>query len=219
MIRFTFKMMLLDLQSLFKGYWILLYLAFLSFSLSSFFISDNPLTLFYVSFVCLSFLMPQLPKLFYVLPFDKRLIRRYLHLRGLLSCLLIFIIGGLITLISLWDPVPYPEQGWRSLILFAQLCIMLSIAHVKAPDGKKRKVILLVTLSILQVIVHLVCLIAIKDVTIMLAVSFLLLVSNDLLVYRILNFVELKNYTAPVYWYNYNNKKLRQNTREGGQRS
>lgn len=216
MLRFTFRMMLMDLQAVFKGLWVLVYLGLLSFFIYLFFITDNPYSFLYVAFAVLSFLIPQLPKMFYVLPFDDKLIRRYLHLRGILSSLLLLSIGGIVTLVSLHYPVPYLEQGWRILIMIIQICMLMSLIHVKARKGRMA---VFITLLLLLFLGNFVCVIIIKDFHLLLIISFLFLIITDIFVVYALRSVHLENYTEPVYGYFSYNKKQRQEIQEGGRRT
>ncbi len=213
MLSFTFRMMITDLQAVFKGFWVVVYFGLLSCFICLFYITDNPYTLLYVAFIVLSFLVPQLPKMFYVLPLGNKLIRRYLHLRGILSAFLLLSIGGIITLVSLRYPIPYPLQGWRILIMVVQICMLMSLIHVKTSKGRTT---LLLTLLALLVAGNLLCVILMKDFILLLFISFLLLLATDIVTWFVLKAVQLTNFTEPVYGYFYHNKKLRQENQEGG---
>ncbi len=213
MLTFTFRMMITDLQAVFKGFWVLVYFGLLSCFICLFYITDNPYAFLYVAFIVLSFLIPQLPKMFYVLPLGNKLIHRYLHLRGILSAILLLSIGGIISLLSIRYPIPHPEQGWKTLIMMIQTCILMGMVHVKTIKGRTA---LLITLLILLFIGNFVCVILIKDFQLMLIVSFLFLLATDILICFVLKVVQLKNYTEPVYGYFKYNKKLRRDIQEGG---
>lgn len=215
MLRFTIRMMLMDLQTVFKGLWVLLYFGVLCCFISLFFITDNPFGFLYVAYIWLSFLIPQLPKMFYVLPFDDKLIRRYLHLRGILSSLLLLSIGGIISLLSLRYPVPYPSQGWRVLIMMVQACMLMSMIHIKKRKGRTAVII---TLMALLFVSNFICVIIIKDFKLLLFISFLFLFITDLFVSYALRSVHIENYTEPVYGYFNYYKNLRKDLQEGGRR-
>lgn len=213
MLRFTIKMMLTDIQAVFKGFWAIVYSGMIFCLISLFFLTDNPFSFLYITMIVMNFLTPQLPKLFYVLPFDDKMIRRYLHLRGILASFLLLIMGGCITLVHLYRPVPYPEQGWRFLIMMIHLCLLMSIIHVKAPNGRTKFLLVLIFLLFVTSVAFA---ILVKSFVLFLKLSGLNIIIIDLIITRVLKTVQLRNYVEPVYSLFSFNKKTRHNAQEGG---
>lgn len=213
MLRFTIKMILTDIQAVFKGFWAIVYFGMVFCLISLFFLSDSPLSFLYIIYIVLFFLIPQLPKLFYVLPFDDKLICRYLNLRGILTAFLLLMIGGCITLVSLYEPVPYLEQGWRILIVIIHLCLLMGTLHVKSPKG--RTMFLLILLFLLFV-TNISLAIFVRSFVLFLKIGSLIMIITDLIVIRVLKAVKLRNYVEPVYGYFSYYKGIRRNNQEGG---
>ncbi len=213
MLQFTLKMMFTDLRTAFHGFWILGYFGLLCCFIFFLFSLDNPYSFLYLAVMVLSYLIPQFPKLFYVLPFDDAEVRKYLHLRGIFSALLLLLIGGMITLLSLWLPIDHTIQGWQILLLFVQICLVMSLVHIKAIQRRKT---LKISLLILLFAGNLVNIIINKRIELMFFISLLLLLATDLYVVIALKSFHLKNYTEPVYGYLFNNKRMRQEIQSGG---
>ena len=216
MLPFTIRMMLMDIQAVFKGLWAFAYLGMVFCLISLFFLIDDPFSFLYVAIMILSFLVPQLPKMFYVLPFDDKLIRRYLHLRGVLTGFLLLAIGGCITLLSLIEPVPYPEQGWRILVIFIHISLLMGTLHVKAP---KRRTRFLLILLILLLLINIILAVVVRSFVLYLQISSIILILTDLLMSIVLRSVQLRDYVEPIYGYFNYHKRVRQDIQEGGPRA
>ncbi len=213
MLRFTLKMMIADLRSTFKGFSILFYLGFLGVITVLPFCTDNPLSFSYFIIIVLSYLTPQLPKLLYVLPLGSKTIRRYLHLRCLLSALLFISAGGIMTYISTFKPVPYLKQGWLLMLFYSQICLLMGLVYMKA--GKKKNNII-ITAIIVLLIGNLINSVFTTNFILHLRISLGFILASELLLLIGLKSIQLNNYTEVFVGYH---QLFKNRNKAGGQTS
>lgn len=207
MFLFTIRMMIVDLHVDYKGSWIYVYLGLLSLVIGlPFYASDNSFQL--ASFFILSSLAPRLPKILYVLPLENKEIRRYIHLRCIITVFFLSSIGGIFTLISLKYPVPYLEQGWLALTFSVQVCLLLGMINIKT--GKKRPVLLNFLNGILF-IGNFINSLVLANFKIQLLISIGFMLASEILLFFRVKAYKLGNYTDGHF------NLLKQNTKQGGQ--
>jgi hypothetical protein len=198
MFRFAIRMMIVDLHEAFKGFWIYVYFGVLSLVIGLPFYDSNPFTQLYVSIATLSVLTPQLPKILYVLPLENKVIRRYIHLRSIITAFLLSSIGGIFTLISFKYPVPHLEQGWLWLTFYVQVCLLLGMIITKA--GKKISVLLYSLMGILLLGNFInICFLSNFKIQILISIGFMF--ASEMLLLFVLKTYKLGNYTEPRYGY------------------
>lgn len=207
MLRFTIRMMIVDLHVDYKGFWIYVYLGLLSLVIGLPFYASNTSFQLYVSFFILSSLAPQLPKILYVLPLENKEIRRYIHLRCIITAFFLSSIGGIFTLISLKYPVPYLEQGWLVLTFYVQVCLLLGMINTKAV--KKMPVRLNFLIGILF-FGNFVNSLVLANYKIQLPISIGFILASEILLFFRLKTYKLGNYTDGSF------NLLKRNTRQGG---
>ncbi|MGF7143773.1 hypothetical protein HNQ56_002200 [Anaerotaenia torta] len=209
-------LLIADARVGFREGWLFLYLIVPAFLSSLVFLSDNPYTYLYLIIILLSLLIPQLPKLLYVLPLDNKTLRRYLHLRCLLTALLMLSTGGIFTLISRLDSIPRLEQGWQMISLFAQLCLMMGLYHTKT---KKRHRALIYSLCCILILGNIVNFLLVPGFSLQMVISTGFLLASELLLFFCLRSFRLGNYTEPFYGYISLSKNPRPKKQEGGGQS
>lgn len=213
MLRFTIRMMLADLNRVFRGYWMLLYLSLLCLVIVLPFCSDNIYSLSYLIMIVLSYLAPQMPKLLHVLPLGVRAIRHYLHLRSLLLLVLFLSIGGIMTYLSSIWPVPYLKQGWLILLFYSQVCLLMGLIHINA---EKRRTYPVIAACIVLLIGNLINSLFSTNFMLHLRISIGFLLASELLLLLGLQSVRPENYTDRFIGYH---QLFKNRAKAGGQTS
>ena len=139
MLAFTLRMIITDIQKSFHGFWIIIYLLLIGYITLTPFYSDEFFSFIYIAIITFSSLVPQITKIFYVLPFGSKLLRKYLYLRVIVLASLFIIVGGTMTLIfGIWYE-PNLERGSLAIMFYIQLTILMNLPSIIAATGKNNK--------------------------------------------------------------------------------
>lgn len=138
MLAFTLRMIITDIQKSFHGFWIILYLfLFWLITVGPFF--EDSFFYIYMIMIVFSAFVPHITKIFYVLPFGSKLLRKYLYLRVIVLASLFIIVGGTMTLIfGIWYE-PNLERGSLAIMFYIQLTILMNLPSIIAATGKNNK--------------------------------------------------------------------------------
>ena len=201
MLAFTMKMILTDIQQIFRGFLIIPYIVFLGFiTVVPFFERDFFLFLAYMIILSFSALAPHITKIFYVLPLGRKLLRRYIHLRVIILSSLLILEGGIITLISLRWTVPNIKGGWLMIMFYVMLIISMSIFNIEAAYKKKTRHTIALATVILLTSGNLISAMFSINFRIQLLISIISVIIAEALLIILNRKSELKNYIEPVYY-------------------
>lgn len=196
MLAFTLRVIKADLQRTFRGLWILLAVILFGLLVVLPFYGYAMYFLSYTIFIFFSALIPNITKVFYVLPLGNKLMRKYLHLRAIVLASFFLMTGGVLTAISKLLHVPYLEKGWLMIMAYVQMCILLSFIDSKLTRKNKKSYICFI-LVIILVFFNLLNAIILINFKLQLSFSILCIIISELLLIIRLRKVELGNYVEP----------------------
>lgn len=196
MLAFTLKVIIADIRRAYQGYWVILYVVLLGATAIAPFYTDAFYNLSYVIYIVFLSLMPQMTKVFYVLPLGKKLLRRHIHLRALVLATFFLIIGGGMYVISQIYEVPNVHRGVLMTMFYMQLCIILSF--VSTIRTFKENKLLIITIALL-----LICNISNSLISIhfpvQLYIGIVSVIISEIMLITRLGKIELYNYEEPIY--------------------
>lgn len=201
MLAFTLRMIITDIQKSFRGFWAIFYVSFLLFIAISGFLDIEIYSFIYVIIISFSSLIPNITKIFYVLPLGSKILRRYLLLRSMVLSLLFIAVGGIMSILSIRWPLPSIEKGWLRIMAYVTICILLSLTNIgaSAKTNNKRNTIILLFITIL-IVGNFISAIFLINFKIQMLISILAIVVCEALLIVGLKKVNLTDYVEPAFY-------------------
>ena len=197
MLAFTLRMIIADIQKTFRGFLIIPYIIFFGFiTVVPFF--DNEFLIVYMIMLLFVALVPQITKIFYVLPLGRKLLRRYIHLRVIVLSSLFLLEGSLMTLISLKWTIPNIKGGWLMIMFYVMLIIFISIFNIDAAYKNKIKNNIALVVVVVFTLGNFINAMFFINFKMQLFISIISIIIAEALLIMLIGKAELINYVEPV---------------------
>lgn len=204
MLVFTLKMIIADIQKTFRGLWIIIYFILFGIIAVMPFFEEDFYVLYYLVIILFSTLVPQITKVFYVLPLGRGLLRRYLHLRTIILSSFFILVGSIMTILSLMWPVPNLERGWLMVTSYIMMCIVLSLIVVteslkKINHENSKKPTIAFVFAMIMLFISIISALFFINFKIQLIINIILLIISEAMLIIRGRYIYLKDYVEPMY--------------------